>query len=524
MDLRQRPKWFGPAIVGGAIVLIIVISVVAKHGPAPVAVTTIAVKPSTLVNKLPENGTLSLPQTATIAAQTASTIERILVREGGHVKAGDLLMKLDDRAASAKVSADEAAVAQAVATLRKAQQTAAVAGDSNVQSVAQAQENLLAAQSQLQSDVNAKREGQVSAAGFASLGLSGQSQLAQQESQLKDAETNLRTAKEQYQGDVALYKMDAIAHLQLNRDQAAYEQAQAAYDSALRQYNLTKQQLHDSVGQQDAKIASDRHAVDSARAALSAAQIQAGQNTAAVDVASAQAGEASAAAQLQYDEEQLADTDVRAPFDGVVQTLGEVASPLGGTADLSVGDQVTPGQTLFTIAGSGPMVVKAQVDEQDVISVRLGQHAFISGEDFPGYSLVGTVVRIAPVVVAQNQAGNSAKNVETTIALGKTYPFLRDGMSCDVDIVTGKAANALVVPLSAIVDDGGKHFAFVVSGGAAKKTQVTEGIKNDTDVAIVKGLSSGDVVATTNVSSLKDGSKVTATAAPSPSPRSSAGP
>lgn len=523
MEPRQRPKWFGPAIVGGAIVLIIIISVVAKHGPAPVDVTTITLKPGTLVNKLPENGTLSLPQTATIAAQTASTIERILVREGGRVRAGDLLMKLDDRAASAKVSADEAAVAQALATLKKAQQTAAVAGDSNVQSVAQAQENLLSAQSQLQSDVNAKREGQVSAAGFASLGLSGQSQLAQQQSQLKDAETNLRTAKEQYDGDVALYKMDAIAHLQLNRDQAAYEQAQAAYDSALRQYNLTKEQLNDSVGQQDAKIAADHHAVESARAALSAAQIQAGQNTAAVDVASAQAGEASAAAQLQYDEEQLADTDVRAPFDGVVQTLGNVTSPLGGTADLSVGDQVTPGLTLFTIAGSGPMVVKAQVDEQDVISVKLGQHAFITGEDFPGYSLVGTVVRIAPVVVAQNQAGNSAKNVETTIALSKSYPFLRDGMSCDVDIVTGKASGALVVPLSAIVDDGAKHFAFVIAGGAAKKTQVTEGIKNDTDVAITKGLKTGDVVATTNVSSLKDGSKVKATAA-SPAPTGSGGP
>lgn len=521
MDPRQRPAWLGPAIIGGAILIVIVLMIVVKHGPAPVAVTTVTVKPSTLLNKLPENGTLSLPQTATIAAQTASTIERIIVREGGHVDAGELLMKLDDRAASAKVSADQAALAQAIATLKKAEQTSAVSGDTNVQSVAQAQENLLAAQSQLQSDVNAKREGQVSAAGFASLGLSGQSQLAQQESQLKDAETNLRTAKEQYDGDVALYKMNAIAHLQLNRDQAAYEQAQAAYSSAKRQYDLTKQQLNDSVGQQDAKIASDRHAVESARAALSAAQIQAGQNTAAVDVASAQAGVASAQAQLQYDQEQLDDTDVRAPFDGVVQTLGETTSPLGGTSDLSVGDQVTPGETLFTVAGSGPMVVKAQVDEQDIIGVKLGQHAFITGEDFPGYSLVGTVIRIAPVVISQTQAGNSAKNVETTIALGKSYAFLRDGMSCDVDLVTGKAANALIVPLSAVDDESSKHYVYVVSGGSAKKTQVSEGVKNDTDVAITKGLKSGDVVATTNVSSLKDGSKVNATAAASPSPASS---
>jgi RND family efflux transporter MFP subunit len=516
--LKDRPKWFAPAAVGAGILLVVVIGVSSRHGPAPVDVTTVTVKAGTIVNKLPENGTLSLPETATIAAQTASTVVRIVAHEGQKVRAGDLLMKLDDRAIGAKVSADQAALAQATAALDKADQTEATSGDTNVQSVALAQENLLAAQSQLQSDVNGKREGQISAAGFSSLGLSGESQLAQQQSQLKDAETNLRTAKEQYDGDVQLFGMNAIAHQQLNRDKATYEQAEAAYTSAQRQYTLTKQQLNDSTGQQDAKIEADRHAVDSARAALSAAQIQASQNTAAVDVASQQAAVASARAQYDYDAQQLSDTEVRAPFDGVIQTLGTVASALGGTAALAVGDQITPGQTLFTISGNGPMVVKAQVDEQDIINVRIGQHAFITGEDFPGYSLVGTVIRVAPTVVAQNQAGNSAKNVETTIALSKSYPFLRDGMSCDVDIVTGKTNNAFVIPQSAVSDDGGKHYVYVIDGKAVKKTVVTEGLKNDTDVAVSKGLHRGDVVATTNVSSLKDGSPVNATPAESPSP------
>jgi RND family efflux transporter MFP subunit len=515
---KNKPKWFAPALVAGGILLIIVLGVVTRHGPDPVEVSTVTVKAGQIVNKLPENGTLSLPQTATIAAQTSADIVRIYAHEGAKVRQGDLLLKLDDRAVSAKVSADEASVAQALAALKKAEQTSATSGDTNVQSVALAQENLLAAQSQLQSDVNGKREGQVSAAGFSSLGMSGQSQLAQQQAQLKDAETNLRTSKEQYDGDVQLFAINAIAHQQLDRDKAAYEQAAAAYSSAQRQYTLTKEQLHDSAGQQDAKIEADHHAVDSARAALAAAQIQASQNTAAVDVRSQEAAVASAQAQLTYDRQQVADTEVRAPFDGVVQTIGTVASPLGGTAQLAVGDQVTPGQALFTIAGNGPMVVKAQVDEQDVIHVRLGQHAFVTGEDFPGYSLIGTVIRIAPVVIATNQAGNSAKNVETTIALSKSYDFLRDGMSCDVDIVTGKTTHALAVPQSAAIDDHGKHYVYIVKDRKAKKTLVTEGLKNDTDVAITKGLAAGDVVATTNVSSLKDGATVNPTATASPSP------
>jgi RND family efflux transporter MFP subunit len=518
--LKNRPKWFVPGAVVVGAVLLILISVAARHGPDPVAVTTVTVKPSTILNKLPENGTLSLPQTATIASQTTADIVRVVAHEGAHVRQGDLLMKLDDRGVAAKVSADEAALVSAQAGLKKAAATEATSGDANVQSIAQAQENLLAAQSQQQIDINAKREGQVSAAGFSSLGLSGESQLAEQQSTLLQASSNLRTSKETYDGDIQLFKIDAIAQNQMDRDKAAYEQAQAQYTAALREYDLTKQQLQDSSGQLDAKIEADRHAVDSARAALASAQIQAAQNTAAIDAQSQEAAVASASAQLDYDQQQLADTEVRAPFDGVVQTIGTTTSVLGGTSDLGVGDQVIPGQTLFTFAGTGPMVVKAQVDEQDIIGVKIGQHAFVSGEDFPGYSLVGTVVRIAPVVVAQNQAGNSAKDVETTISLARSYAFLRDGMSCDVDIVTGKASNALVIPQSAVSDDGDKHYAFVVKKNKVAKVRVTEGLKNDTDVAITSGLSAGDVVATTNVSSLKDGSAVRATPAASPAPSS----
>ena len=238
-----------------------------------------------------------------------------------------------------------------------------------------------------------------------------------------------------------------------------------------------------------------------------------------VDVRSAQAGLDSANAQLAIDQAQLDATQVRAPFDGVVQSIGTVQSSLGtGLVQLAIGDAVVLGQTLFTFAGTGPMVVKAQVDEQDIINVRLGQHAFITGQDFPDRTLVGMVTRIAPVVVAQSQAGNAAKNVETTIALAKAYDFLRDGMSCDVDIVTGKAQNALIIPQSAVVDAGSKHYVFVIKNGAAHKTPVTEGIKNDTDVVITSGIAKGDVVATIGVKDLKDGAKVDATAAtPTPS-------
>ncbi|MDQ6824997.1 MAG: efflux RND transporter periplasmic adaptor subunit [Candidatus Eremiobacteraeota bacterium] len=517
------PKWLIIVIVVGALLLTIGIGVATHRGGDATAVTTVTVQSKTLVVRLPENGIVSLPQTATIGARTGGNITRIVAREGQRVTAGALLMKLDDRQISATVSRDAAALAQAEAALKKAEQTEAIAPHTNVQTVALAQQNLLAAQAKLQADVNGKREGQVSGVGgLAGLGISGQSQLVQQQQALSVAKSQLITAKEKYDGDQELYKINALPRQQLDLDKAAYEQALAGEIAAQRQYDLTKQQLHDNAGQLDSQIQSDQRALESATAALASAQLQAQQNTASVDVRSAAASVDSAQAQLQFDSQQLADTEVKAPFDGVIQTIGTIPATNGTAAvQLAVGDTVQPGQTLFTIAGAGPMIVKAQVDEQDIINVRIGQHAFISGEDFPGRTIVGTVIRIAPVVVAQNQGTTSAKNVETTIALSKTYPFLRDGMSADVDIVTGKAVRAVTVPIAAVVVEGKNHFVFVVKNKTLKKVAVRQGIASDTDAVILSGLHEGDVVVSAPASTLKDGQRVAPSAA-TPAPSASA--
>jgi RND family efflux transporter MFP subunit len=520
--LRNRPKWLIPAVVAAGVLLLVIVGTVSHHGSGGVEVTTIVVSPGNMVVKLPENGVVNLPQTATIGAQSAGTVVQIVAHEGQRVSKGSLLMLLDDRQAAAKVDADRAQVAQAQATLDTAQQAAETAGDTSVQTVASAEQTLLQAQARLQADTNSKREGQLSGAvaGSAGLGVSGESELIQQQQLLQAATTNLETARETYASDQALYKIDAVSRQVLDRDRVAYEQAQTAATAAQQQYDLVKRQLSDNAAQFESTIEADRQAVASAEAGVRQARVQA-RDDKTIGVRSGQAGLDSANAQLAIDQAELDATRVRAPFDGVVQSLGTVQSSLGtGLVPLAVGDTVQPAQTLFTFVGSGPMVVKAQVDEQDIINVKLGQHAFITGEDFPGQTLTGTVTRIAPVVVAQSQAGNAAKNVETTIALGRSFPFLRDGMSCDVDIVTGKASNALTVPQGAVVDDGSKHYVFVIKAGTAHKVRVTEGIKNDTDVVIVRGLSKGDVVATTGVKDIKDGAKVNATAA-TPAPTSS---
>src|SRR5712692_8620534 len=125
-------NWQKAVILVIALVLVIGFGVASHRGPDATAVDAITVKPTSLVVRLPENGVVSVPQTATIAAQSAGEIVAIDVHEGQRVGRGDLLMKLDDRQIAATLVGDQAAVAQA-------------------------QSLLAAAQAKLQADINSKR-------------------------------------------------------------------------------------------------------------------------------------------------------------------------------------------------------------------------------------------------------------------------------------------------------------------------------------------------------------------------------
>ena len=97
MKKLWKNKVWRAVLIIGAVLLIIGIGFAAHHGADPIEANVVTVKPKTLTVKLPENGILSLPQTASIAAQATGNVLRVYAREGQRVQRGELLMKLDDR-------------------------------------------------------------------------------------------------------------------------------------------------------------------------------------------------------------------------------------------------------------------------------------------------------------------------------------------------------------------------------------------------------------------------------------------
>jgi HlyD family secretion protein len=306
----------------------------------------------------------------------------------------------------------------------------------------------------------------------------------QYQGQLDTAKSTLDEARRVYDSDVDLLAQRAIARNQVDADKAKLDQAQAAYDQALQQLRLG---------------AVSGYGVDSVQYAKAAAEKSKIVN--------------------EQNRQQLLYTRIVAPASGVIQTVA--SQPNDPLRSLQPGDPVTAGQSLFTMSSASGYIVKAQVDEQDIINVRLGQHVDVSGQDFPNTTIPGHVSYIAPVAIKSTDTSSTAKQVLTTISLERSPSFLKDGMTADVDIYTADVPHALAVPNDAITKQGGASYVYVVEGGIAKKRRVKVGRIGDTSTLILSGLTPGDVVVARADGQLKDGAAVTPMPSPSVAPSSS---
>ncbi len=289
---------------------------------------------------------------------------------------------------------------------------------------------------------------------------------------VETARTNLEEARRIYRADVSLYANRAIPRNQVDADKAKLDQMQVQYDQALRQLQL------------GAVTGYGQNSVQYAQAAAQKAQIL-----------------------NQANQQQLGFTRVVSPIDGTIQTVA--AQPADPLTPLHPGDPVVAGQPLFSIAAAGGYIVKAEVDEQDVINVRTGQRANITGEDFPGRTLTGHVANIAPVATKSTDPSSTARQILTTIRLDESPSFLRDGMTVDVDILTTDVKNALVVPSAAIAKDAKGLYVFIVHAGKTAKTYIRTGPKNDTQTVVKSGLIRGEKVVAAHNSLLRDGQTIT---------------
>ena len=173
--------------------------------------------------------------------------------------------------------------------------------------------------------------------------------------------------------------------------------------------------------------------------------------------------------------QQLADTSVYAPFDGVVQE--RMASP---------GEYLAAGATLVKLVKMNPLRFRAEVPEREAASVRQGQMLRLTVEGSPR-AYAGRVARLSPTIKEQNRI----LVVEADIA---NDGLLRPGSFARAEIVTSDADMAVTVPTSAIVTFAGIEKVITVEGGKAREKPITTGRRAAEWTEVLSGINLGEPV------------------------------
>jgi RND family efflux transporter MFP subunit len=179
-----------------------------------------------------------------------------------------------------------------------------------------------------------------------------------------------------------------------------------------------------------------------------------------------------------------------------------IASPMDGVVlrrDGEIGEIAEPGQILFRVGVPQPLQVVAEVNEEDIPRVAVGQTVLLRTDAFAGRRIDGKVHEMTPLGDAV------ARTYRIRIALPEDTP-LHVGMSVEANIVTREKANALLVPADALV---GSH-VLVVADDRAHRRQVEIGIRGARTIEVLSGLNENERVASPAPANLADGSRVRA--------------
>ena len=175
----------------------------------------------------------------------------------------------------------------------------------------------------------------------------------------------------------------------------------------------------------------------------------------------------------------------------------ELISPIGGTVTdvtASVGDQVSASSIISVADLSQPYTIDAYFDAEDWSKVQEGYEAEIVFDILPDDTFTGTVTLVYPEL----DTSSNSSLVHAIVRLNDTLDtVLPSGTSASVDVIGGKAENAVLVPVEALhqIDDG-RYTVFVMDNGSPRLRVVEVGLQDITYAEIKSGIDAGDVVTT----------------------------
>jgi membrane fusion protein, multidrug efflux system len=207
----------------------------------------------------------------------------------------------------------------------------------------------------------------------------------------------------------------------------------------------------------------------------------------------ADAGLAQARAEAAIAAQQVARTQVRAPFGGRVAK--RFPDP---------GAMLAPGTPLFTLVDDSVLEFKAPVPSRAFAKIKVGAPVELGIDALAGARASGRIARIEPLVDERSRSFLAVVEVP-----GRSD--LVGGLFARASVRVGQVEGAIVVPPAALVRDGTdatKAEVFLARGGKAEKVPVTLGVETPDGVQVTSGLAAGDEVVLDPPTALASGAPI----------------
>jgi HlyD family secretion protein len=194
--------------------------------------------------------------------------------------------------------------------------------------------------------------------------------------------------------------------------------------------------------------------------------------------------------------EQIAKARIVAPMDGlVIYATSAQTGWRGNDEPLAEGQSVRERQALIHLPTTSSYNAEIAVHEASLDKIRVGLPARVTIDALPGQVFRGTVQTIAPLPNAQSMFLNpDLKVYDTKIAIEGDHPAIRNGMSCQAEIILAEYEDALYVPVQSVIRVGGVPTVYAGGPGNWEPRAVEIGLDNNRVVHIKSGLEEGERV------------------------------
>jgi len=187
---------------------------------------------------------------------------------------------------------------------------------------------------------------------------------------------------------------------------------------------------------------------------------------------------------------QIEKTEITAPFSGIV-----------GLRNVSIGSYITPSIIIASLQMDDPIKIDFAIPQKYFNSIKTGSKIEFRIPS-SGQKLEAKVYAIEPKIDL------TTRTLQVRALTSNPKRELMPGTYVEVEIILNEISNAIIIPTQSIIPDLSGERVFLVKNGIATPKIVKSGIRTETSVQIIEGISEGDSVISSGIIQLRPGSRV----------------